>query len=52
MHYRSSTDPGNPGSPVINDEWKLFGLHYHRLPKMAHLKGKDGTYHANEEVWI
>jgi hypothetical protein len=52
LHYRSPTEPGNSGSPVFNDEWDLIGIHHRGLRKMPRLNNKDGTYAANEGIWI
>jgi V8-like Glu-specific endopeptidase len=52
LHYRSPTEPGNSGSPVLNDEWDLIGLHHRGLHNMPRLHGKEGTYPANEGIWI
>jgi V8-like Glu-specific endopeptidase len=52
LHYRSPTEPGNSGSPVFNAEWRLIGLHHRGLRNMPKLKGKEGTYPANEGIWI
>jgi tetratricopeptide (TPR) repeat protein len=52
LHYRSPTEPGNSGSPVLNEEWDLIGLHHRGLRNMPKLKGKEGTYPANEGIWI
>jgi hypothetical protein len=52
LHYRSPTEPGNSGSPVFNDTWQLIGLHHRGLRNMPKLNGKQGTYPANEGIWI
>ena len=52
LHYRSPTEPGNSGSPVFNEDWDLIGLHHRGLRKMPRLNGKDGTYPANEGIWV
>lgn len=52
LHYRSPTEPGNSGSPVLNEEWDLIGLHHRGLRNMPKLHGKEGTYPANEGIWI
>jgi tetratricopeptide (TPR) repeat protein len=52
LHYRSPTEPGNSGSPVFNDEWELIGLHHRGLRKMPRLNNQEGTYPANEGIWI
>jgi V8-like Glu-specific endopeptidase len=51
VHYRSPTEPGSSGSPVFNEEWEVFALHYRGLPQMPRLHGA-GTYEANEGVRI
>ena len=28
VHYASDTEPGSSGSPVMNDDWRLFALHH------------------------
>lgn len=28
IHYTSDTEPGSSGSPVFNDDWRLFALHH------------------------
>lgn len=52
LHYRSPTEPGNSGSPIFNDDWELIGLHHSGLAKMPKLNGQEGTYPANEGIWI
>lgn len=52
LHYRSPTEPGNSGSPVFNDDWELIGLHHRGLSNMPRLNGHEGTYPANEGIWI
>lgn len=57
LHYRTSTKPGNSGSPVIEDRgYTVVGLHRAgpdrdggRIPK---LNGQPGGIEANEGVFI
>ena len=28
VHYSSDTEPGSSGSPVMNEDWRLFALHH------------------------
>ena len=32
LHYRADTKRGSSGSPVLNDEWRLVGLHHSGVP--------------------
>ncbi len=52
LHYRAPTEGGSSGSPVFNSQWKLIGLHHAGGTEMARLNQKEGTYEANEGVWI
>jgi hypothetical protein len=53
LHYRTPTEGGSSGSPVFNDEWNVVGLH-HLGGKLgvSRLNGMEGTYGANEGLWI
>ncbi|WP_433502081.1 trypsin-like peptidase domain-containing protein [Pseudonocardia halophobica] len=47
LHYRTDTEPGNSGSPVLNDQWEVVALHHAGVP------GPDGqSWIANEGVRV
>lgn len=53
LHYRAPTEKGNSGSPVFNQSsWEVIGLHHAGGEAMRKLKGEQGTYAANEGIWI
>lgn len=52
LHYRSPTEPGSSGSPVFNDDWELIGLHHKGSHHLRRLHGEEGTYPANEGIWV
>jgi hypothetical protein len=52
VHYRAPTEGGSSGSPVFNQQWQLIGLHHAGGMSLQRLNGKEGTYAANEGIWI
>ena len=50
LHYRSPTEPGSSGSPVLDSQWQLIGLHHAGGFDMPRLNNKGGTYAANEGI--
>ncbi|WP_164833147.1 TRAFs-binding domain-containing protein [Sinorhizobium meliloti] len=52
LHYRAPTEPGSSGSPVFSADWDVIGLHHSGADFMSKLNGKEGTYAANEGIWI
>jgi hypothetical protein len=52
VHYRTPTLGGNSGSPVFNRSWEVLAVHHAGLEKMPRLRGADGTYPANEGIWL
>lgn len=52
VHYRTATEGGSSGSPVFNREWKLIALHHAGGQAVPKLNGQDGSYQANEGIWI
>lgn len=52
MHYRTPTEGGSSGSPVYNASWRLVGLHHAGAKEMPRLHNLEGTYEANEGIWI
>jgi hypothetical protein len=54
VHYSAPTEGGSSGSPVFESHsWEVVALH-HKGGKlgMPKLNGVDGTYAANEGVWV
>jgi tetratricopeptide (TPR) repeat protein len=52
VHYRTPTEVGSSGSPVFNQWWELIAVHHTGTMQMARLNGREGTYPANEGIWI
>ena len=50
LHYRTPTDKGSSGSPVLNHDWTVVGVH-RAGGRLRRLTG-DGHYPANEGVLI
>lgn len=53
VHYRSPTEPGSSGSPVFEQcGWRVVALHHAGGDFMTRLNGGEGSYAANEGIWI
>ena len=52
LHYRTPTLGGSSGSPVFSRLWDVIAIHHAGDTEMPRLHGKDGTYPANEGIWI
>lgn len=53
IHYRTPTIGGSSGSPVFDGEFfQLMGVHHAGAPNMQRLNGREGSYAANEGIWI
>ena len=50
IHYRTPTDPGSSGSPVLNGTWDVVGIH-RRGGDIQTLDG-SGYHAANEGVFV
>ncbi len=48
LHYRTPTQGGSSGSPVFDRRWGLLGIHHAGVEQATRLRGKPGTYQANE----
>ena len=52
LHYRTPTLGGSSGSPVFNRGWELVAIHHAGDENLPRLNGHEGTYPANEGIWI
>jgi V8-like Glu-specific endopeptidase len=52
LHYRAPTEHGSSGSPVFNRDWDVVAVHHAGRSDMPRLRGRQGTYPANEGIWI
>ncbi|MDQ3242909.1 MAG: trypsin-like peptidase domain-containing protein [Gemmatimonadota bacterium] len=52
LHYRTPTKGGSSGSPIFNAQWKLIGIHHAGDTNVRRLNGRNGTYAANEGIWL
>ena len=51
LHYRTPTEPGSSGSPVmVEDGWRVAALHHAGKDTMRRLNGREGAYEANEGI--
>lgn len=53
VHYRTPTEGGSSGSPVFNARlWEVIALHHMGGKTMSRLNGRQGSYSANEGIWV
>lgn len=52
VHYRSPTEPGSSGSPVLDSTWSLIAVHHAGGLETPTLHGAGGTYPANEGISV
>jgi endonuclease G len=54
LHYYANTRSGSSGSPVLNEQFELIGIHHYRRPTRTAmtLDGRPGPRDANEGIRI
>ena len=55
LHYRTPTEPGNSGSGVFNEVWKIVAIHHaggRDLKRLTPVAGESDRYAANEGIAI
>ncbi|WP_030519095.1 trypsin-like serine peptidase [Nocardia rhamnosiphila] len=52
LHYSTDTEPGNSGSPVLNDQWEVVALHHSGVPRtdeQGRILRRDGTLWSQDD---
>lgn len=52
IHYRTDTEPGSSGSPVVNDQWQVVAVHHKAIAEPQADATKPPKFIGNEGVRV